>query len=134
MIDVLAEKVSIPAALFAVLSPGLLLQLPEKLPGRNKNFLMTGETSRMSVAFHMLVFVAVYHLIAKQLGLVLSRNDYIVPALLFLVLSPGMLLTLPPGSKGPFMSGQTSLVSVLVHAVVFAVVFALLRTNFPQFY
>ena len=37
-------------------------------------------------------------------------------ALLFIVLSPGVLLTLPAGSKGVFMSGQTSL---LAHAAVF---------------
>lgn len=43
-------------------------------------------------------------------------------ALLFFVLSPGVLLTLPPGSKGVFMSRQTSLLSALVHAVVFAFV------------
>ena len=38
---------------------------------------------------------------------------------LFIVLSPGVLLTLPPGRRGIFMSGQTSLIAVLVHAVVF---------------
>jgi len=134
MIDILAKKVAVPTALFAALSPGLLLQLPDKLPGRNKDFLATGQTSRMAVAFHMLVFIAMYHFVAKQMGLQLSRNDYIIPALLFLILSPGMLLTLPAGSKGPFMSGQTSLLAVLVHALVFAVVFALLRTKFPKFY
>ncbi len=38
--------------------------------------------------------------------------------LLFVLLSPGVLLTLPPIGK-VFMSGKTSLVAVLVHAVVF---------------
>ncbi len=42
--------------------------------------------------------------------------------LLFVILSPGVLLTIPPCSKGLFMSGQTSLRSVLVHAVVFYLV------------
>ena len=38
---------------------------------------------------------------------------------LFVALSPGVLLTIPPG-KGPlFASGKTSLIAVLVHAVVF---------------
>lgn len=38
---------------------------------------------------------------------------------LFIALSPGVVLTLPPG-KGPvFASGKTSLVAVFVHAVVF---------------
>jgi hypothetical protein len=45
-----------------------------------------------------------------------------VSAILFFVLSPGVLLTLPPGGKGVFMSGQTSVLAALVHAVVFAVV------------
>jgi hypothetical protein len=42
--------------------------------------------------------------------------------LLFFVLSPGVLLTLPPGSKGVFMSRQTSLLAAFVHAIVFVVV------------
>jgi len=39
-------------------------------------------------------------------------------ALAFL-LSPGVLLTLPPGSKGVFFSRQTSLLAAAVHALVF---------------
>jgi hypothetical protein len=41
--------------------------------------------------------------------------------LLFVLLSPGVLLTLPPVGGNVFMSGKTSLVAVLVHAAVFAV-------------
>ena len=40
-------------------------------------------------------------------------------ALLFVLLSPGVLLTLPPVGSQIFMSGKTSLIAVLVHAVVF---------------
>ena len=47
---------------------------------------------------------------------------HLLAALLFFLLSPGVLVTLPPGSKGVFMSGQTSVVAALVHAVVFVVV------------
>jgi hypothetical protein len=47
--------------------------------------------------------------------------------LLFVLLSPGVLLTLPPGGKGVFMSGQTSLVAAAVHAFVFAFVLAYRR-------
>jgi hypothetical protein len=39
--------------------------------------------------------------------------------ILFFALSPGVLLTLPAGSKGFWMSRQTSLVAALVHAIVF---------------
>jgi hypothetical protein len=42
--------------------------------------------------------------------------------LLFFILSPGVLLTLPPGARGVFMSGQTSLMAAAVHAFVFALV------------
>ncbi len=38
---------------------------------------------------------------------------------LFAALQPGLLLTLPPVGKKVFMSSQTSVPAVLVHAVVF---------------
>jgi hypothetical protein len=40
-------------------------------------------------------------------------------ALFFFLLSPGVLLTLPAGSKGVWMSGQTSVAAAAVHAIVF---------------
>jgi hypothetical protein len=39
---------------------------------------------------------------------------------LFILLSPGLLLTLPPVGKKIFRSCQTSTVAVFVHALVFA--------------
>ncbi len=51
---------------------------------------------------------------------------YIVLALLFFVLSPGVLLTLPPIGKKWWMTGQTSTIAAAVHAVVFAVIAYLL--------
>jgi hypothetical protein len=40
---------------------------------------------------------------------------------LFILLSPGLLLTIPPLSKrGLFMSGKTSTLAILVHAALFA--------------
>lgn len=42
--------------------------------------------------------------------------------LLFVLLSPGVLLTIPPVGKKLFMSGKTSLLAVLVHALVFYLV------------
>ena len=52
---------------------------------------------------------------------------WFLPTLLFVVLSPGVLLTLPPKGRGVFMTGQTSLIAVAVHAVVFALAFNYLR-------
>ena len=127
MIDVTGPKVLIPAALFVLLSPGMLLQLPSTQ-------FQSGLTSKMSVMFHMFVFVVIYSIIAKLLKIVLTPTDLIVTAVLFAILSPGMLLTLPPGSNGVFMSGQTGVAPVFVHALVFALVFAFLRMQFPAVY
>ena len=127
MIDVTGPKVLIPATLFALLSPGLLLQLP------GTQF-QSGLTSKTSVMFHMFVFVVLYSIIARLLKIVLTPTDLIVTAVLFAVLSPGMLLSLPPGSNGVFMSGQTSVASVFLHTLVYALVFALLRKQFPSAY
>lgn len=129
MIDISSPKVSIPVSLFMALSPGLVLQLPDTTK------LCTMETSRSSVMFHALVFMLAYRILASKIfGLVLTPADLIVPTVLFMVLSPGILLTLPASSKGPFISGQTSVAAILTHALVFAVIFALLRKNFPQYY
>jgi hypothetical protein len=45
----------------------------------------------------------------------------LLETVLFTALQPGLLLTLPPVGKKVFMSGQTSVPAVLVHAVVFGV-------------
>ena len=52
--------------------------------------------------------------------------NIIIPALLFILLSPGVLLALPPGA------GKTT--QVLTHAAVFAAVYWGLRKVFPQYY
>lgn len=127
--DITSQKVAIPAALFLALSPGVLLTTS----GRNVR-IMNGSTSQSAVMFHALVFFLVYSLIARALGLVLTKTDLLVTTSLFLILSPGMLLTIPQGSAGLFRSGQTSVPAALTHTVVFAVVFALLRKQFPTFY
>ena len=127
--DITSQKVAIPAALFLALSPGIIL----RTDGTSIKF-RNGLTGRTAVLFHALVFFLVYSMIAKAMGLVLTKTDLIVTTTLFLVLSPGMLLTLPPGSKGVFTSGQTSPAAALVHAAVFALVFALLRKQFPKYY
>ena len=123
--DITSQKVAIPAALFLALSPGVLLTTA----GKNVKF-VNGKTNQMAIFFHALVFFLVYSLIARAMGLVLTKTDLLVTTALFLALSPGLLLTLPPGSGGVFRSGQTSLPAALTHAIVYAVIFAVLRRNF----
>lgn len=52
--------------------------------------------------------------------------NVLVPVVLFILLSPGVLLSLPPGSS--------YIVKVVTHAVVFGAVYAGLRMTFPQYY
>ena len=122
MIDITTSKVSLPATLFLVLSPGVLLRTTGtdvEVFGRT--------TDRAAVLFHALVFFLAFAA-AKALGLVLTRTDLIVTTSLFVALNPGILITLPPGSRagGP--------VAAVTHAVVFALIFAKLRKTFPKYY
>ena len=134
MIDITSPYVSVPTALFAILSPGLFLQLPDRLPFKNASAFSSMKTSQKAVFTHMCVLILVYQLLAGEIGLLLTKTDLIVIGTLFLLLSPGMLLTIPSSSNGIFLSGQTSLMSIIIHAIVFALVFAFLRTSFPQYY
>ena len=43
----------------------------------------------------------------------------LIATLLFIALSPGLLLTIPAVGKKVFMSGKTSIAAILVHAVLF---------------
>ena len=43
-------------------------------------------------------------------------------ALLFFLLSPGVLLTIPAGPRGYWMSGETSVAAAAVHSLVFIAV------------
>ena len=60
-------------------------------------------------------------------------NLIILCAILFFVLSPGVLLTIPAGSKGLFMSGQTSITAVFVHTLVFVGFFSYFRNLVERF-
>lgn len=123
MIDITGPKVLVPTILFALLSPGLLLGLPPS------SGLLT------QVLFHALVFALLsWAVINFGFKFTMTPADLIVPAFLFILLTPGVLLTLPPNGGSIFFSGHTGLVPILVHTLVFSIVWASLRGFFPQFY
>ena len=84
--DITSQKVAIPAALFLSLSPGLLLTTD----GSKISF-MNRKTGQMAVFFHALVFFLVYSLIAKTMGIVLTKTDLLVTTALFLCAQPRSL-------------------------------------------
>jgi len=106
MIDVTSPKVLAPAALFAAL---------QLMPSR---FGVLPRALLVSLALFM-----VYKYVLKR---TFTRADLIVPAVLFVLLTPGLLVTLPPGG--------TVLEASVVHTIVFAVLFAILRSVFAQYY
>jgi hypothetical protein len=113
------EKLLIPAVLFLALSPGFFTGMKTSVP---------------DVFLNALILVALYWSVARVLGLTLTKADLIVPAVLFVALSPGLLLTLPPGPRGVFMSRETTSSAIILHTIVFTVVFATLRKVFPKVY
>ena len=58
---------------------------------------------------------------------------HIVAGILFFILSPGVLLTIPAGSRGLFASGQTSVLAAAIHAVVFVAALYLLSVSAEGF-
>jgi hypothetical protein len=111
MLGITSYKVSVPAAMFLLFG----------YSGLNTKFNMN------SVLVHSLVFCIAYAVVARMMGMVLTHTDLFVTTALFIGLTPGVLLTIPPGSRG-------TVDSLVVHTVVYAVLFALLRKNFPQYY
>jgi hypothetical protein len=123
MIDITGPKVLVPTVLFALLSPELLIALPP------------GAGLLKQTLFHGLVLSILSWFIIKFIfKFTITVADLITPALLFIILTPGMILTIPPGSDGVLFSTQTSLVAVLVHATIFSITFASIRGLFPKYY
>ena len=104
------EKVIVPVILFNLLTPGVLLYVTKD--------------TRLAILFHALVFVAVYWSIAKLVGLHLVKADLIVPAILFILLNPGLI------------SGQSgnNFTEILLRSIIFGIIFGFLRKQFPQVY
>jgi hypothetical protein len=106
MIDITSPKVLAPAALFAV------LQL--------------APTRLRPVPLALILALALFIVYKYALKRTFTRADLVVPALLFVLLTPGLLVTLPPGG--------TVMEATAVHTIVFAVVFAVMRSVFAQYY
>ena len=122
------QKVAIPAGSFFRAQPRC-----SSNHRRQKDYFMNGKTTQMAVFFHALVFFLVYSLIAKAMGLVLTKTDLIVTTTLFLL--SAQVSSLPSHQGLVAFSGRVKPVSQQLSPTrVFAVVFALLRRQFPQFY
>ena len=113
MIDITSPKVLTPALLFAILSPGLLLGFPP------------GSGLLVQVCMHALLLCIFNYLIVKFIfKFNVTTADIIVPGVLFVALTPGVIFSLP--SSGPAAVG--------VHTLIFSLFYAFLRGQFPEYY
>ena len=126
--------------LFVVLSPQLLFSLPSFKAG---GLLKAGQAnvSVASALTHAVVFIALHHYLGKYImqavGLIpITESPTPKPLIgimdlvcgtLFFLLTPGVLLTLPPvnmdftSGRNIFLTGKTTIPSVVVHAFVFVI-------------
>ena len=125
--------------LFILLSPGLIITIP---PANKGGIFSSEATSNIAVIVHsVLFFVAAkmvasgsfpFNYISDDAAAIrteqpdpnrknLAKIAPIAATLLFIVLSPGLLLTLPPDEGGLFMSEDTNPIAVMVHAVIYFV-------------
>ena len=124
-----ATNVLVAMLLFICLSPGMILNVSKKDPVARKGAMTT---SHSDVLLHGLVFALVMFLLTavKMRGSAVSTPAMVaVSAILFMVLSPGFLLQLPPGVNGWWMTNKTTMSAVFVHALVFGVLFGVVRRH-----
>jgi hypothetical protein len=131
----------IATLLFVLLSPGLIITLP---PGNKGGIFSSESTSNIAVLVHaVLFFIAAkmttagdfpFNYLSDAAQEIRASQDAqfksacpalvapLIATLLFIVLSPGFLITLPPDEGALFMSEDTNPIAVLVHGVIYFVV------------
>lgn len=110
-------KVMQMVMLFVLLSPGVLLQVPVGDESNMDVATMNMKTSQMSVMVHAVLFYVMLTQVLKMGG-----NKAMTATMLFVALSPGMLLELPTKDGEVWMTGRTSYEAVALHALIFMVV------------
>lgn len=117
--------------LFFLLSPGFLLTLYPS----SRGFFLSGQTNYYSIILHTFVLsllIVSFDPIKKTQENTKNNkiNDreiiQMVALLLFFVLSPGLLVTLPPKFDGLFFSKETSIPAVLTHTGIYLVLLYIL--------
>jgi hypothetical protein len=116
--------------LFLTLTPGFIITM---YPG-NKGFFFSSETNYYSIILHTLLLA--YIIVSFQKSSTGSWDDRlkiedkdIMPInaiILFVLLTPGLLLTLPSKDGEFFLSGNTNRIAIVVHTIIFIIMFTLL--------
>ena len=137
-------EVVLAAILFILLSPGMIFTMP---PGDGGLF-QGSSTSNIAILVHAVLFYIVQKLVQKNqfpfnylndLTAEISSNRQmiggtptsapILATILFILLSPGLLLTLPPDKGGIIMSQDTNVLAIFVHGVLYFIALKLYTNN-----
>lgn len=131
-------NILLASLLFILLSPGLLVTIP---PGKG-GLIASQSTSNVAVVLHAVLFFVLakwtspdasgnigwpWKYLVQASDEISSRKDpiqvaNIVATVLFIVMSPGVILTVPPDEGSLFMSQDTNIMAILVHGAAFYVV------------
>lgn len=112
-------------ALFWVLQPGALLQLPTRIPFQHAKAFFTERTSLVDAAVHTAIFALVIGsgiIIPGKFDM--NNKAFLTKVALFFALSPGVIVEIPPGR---FFSNKTSFAAITVHTALYAVVSILVK-------
>ncbi|KAL0773644.1 hypothetical protein Bca101_038795 [Brassica carinata] len=109
--------VIVAVALFILLSPGLLFQLPART--RVMEF-GNMSTSGISILVHAIIYFCILTILVIAIQ---NMHDWAAPLIasaLFAFLSPGLILQFP-GKESPvgFMNMKTTIASIFVHTVLY---------------
>ena len=129
---------------FIMLSPGLILTLPPLGGG----IFQSETTSNVAILVHAVLYFMALQIIVKVSDFSgepfdtirkifrtfnkVTGDDGISPliaTLYFIVLSPGLILTVPAVSGSMFMSESTSTIAILVHGLLFFTLNSLIATS-----
>ncbi|XP_013595548.1 uncharacterized protein LOC106376968 [Brassica napus] len=125
--------VFVAVALFVLLTPGVLIQIP----GKNRVVEFgTFQTSGLSVIVHTLIYFTLVCilLLAIQIHIcyfyTTTMTDWapvIVGVILFVILSPGLLFSLPGNNRAvDFGNLKTNGKAIAVHTLIFFAIYSIL--------
>ena len=121
-------KVIVHSLLFMILQPGFLINL---YPG-DKGFFLSEQTNYVALTLH--TFILTFILVSLDEKKVLDTKQNIITQLtqietrdiipivtivLFVLLSPGLIFTLPSEKSGIFFTKETSFLSVIIHSIIY---------------
>jgi hypothetical protein len=118
--------------LFIIFSPGLIFTFW----AGDKGYIMSEQTNYLSMFIHLIIFSTVVVALEEkklldqginsELTEITTRNiPPVVAILLFFLLTPGLIFTIPPESSLLF-SKETSVIAVLLHSLLFILLFVVL--------